>query len=483
MNPLTQSKKTTILPLLIPLLLACFALLPRAQAVLPPPDGGYPNGNTAEGDDALFSLTPTANTGLTNTAIGAQALYSLTGGGGLYTASNNTATGFAALFSTTTGSFNTAAGWEALYSNITGNSNTANGSGALTRNTTGVGNTANGAQALANSNGDSNTATGAYALWINGNGTFNTATGYQALAGNNNGIENTATGAYALGGSGNDNTAIGFVALAGNTTGVENTAAGARALANNHGSDNTAIGFLALGNDTTGSNNTACGESALAHNRLGNNNIGLGNQAGLNLTNGSNNIEIGNPGVSGESNKIRIGKRGTQNGTFIAGIYGATAASGVGVIVSSNGQLGTVQSSARFKDDIKPMGKSSTAVLALNPVTFRYKHEIDPKGISQFGLVAEDVEKVSPDLVVRDEEGKVMSVRYEAVNAMLLNEFLKEHRKVEEQEATIAQLRKDFQFKLADQQRQIKALTSGLEKVNYRLEPNKPASQVVVNDR
>src|SRR5207253_8914087 len=113
-----------------------------------------------------------------------------------------------------------------------------------------------------------------------------------------------------------------------------------------------------------------------------------------------------------------------------AGIHGVTVASGVGVVVSSNGQLGTVTSSARFKEAIKPMDKVSEALLALKPVTFRYKHDLDPDGIPQFGLVAEQVEKVNPDLVVRDEDGKVNTVRYEAVNAMLLNEFLKEHRNV-----------------------------------------------------
>jgi len=155
---------------------------------------------------------------------------------------------------------------------------------------------------------------------------------------------------------------------------------------------------------------------------------------------------------------IRIGKVGTQTATFVAGIRGVTVASGIGVIIGSNGQLGTVTSSARFKEAIKPMDKASEAILALKPVTFRYKHDLDPDGVPQFGLVAEQVEKVNPDLVVRDEDGKVSTVRYEAVNAMLLNEFLKEHRKVEEQGATIAR-----------QQKQIEALTAGLQKVTAQL--------------
>jgi Chaperone of endosialidase len=212
--------------------------------------------------------------------------------------------------------------------------------------------------------------------------------------------------------------------------------------------------------------------SALVNNRLGNNNISLGFEAGRNITNGSNNIDIGNPGVTGEGNKIRIGQQGTQNGTFIAGIYRATVASGVGVMARSNGKLGTIQSAQRFKDAIKPMDKASEAVLALKPVSFRYKKDIDPSGTPQFGLVAEDVEKVNPDLVVRDESGDVSSVRYEAVNAMLLNEFLKAHRRMKGQEATIAR-----------QQKQIEALAAGLQKVSAQLEVSKPASQTASNNQ
>jgi len=173
-------------------------------------------------------------------------------------------------------------------------------------------------------------------------------------------------------------------------------------------------------------------------------------------------------------------RMGEQNATFIAGIRGATVASGVGVIVGSDGQLGTIISSARFKEAIKPMDKASEAILALKPVTFRYKHELDPAGIPQFGLVAEQVEKVNPVLVARDGQGKVNTVRYEAVNAMLLNEFLKEHRKVQELEAAIAQQQKDF----ARQQKEVKALAASLkeqalqiQKVSGRLEVSKPAPQ------
>ena len=204
----------------------------------------------------------------------------------------------------------------------------------------------------------------------------------------------------------------------------------------------------------------------------------MGFNAGLNLNTGNDNIDIGNEGVAGESDTIRIGTEGTQQATFIAGIDGVTVASGVGVIVDSNGHLGTVVSSERFKDQIKPMDKASEAILALKPVTFRYKQELDPDRIPQFGLVAEQVEKVNPNLVARDAEGKVYTVRYEAVNAMLLNEFLKEHRKVEQQEATIAQLKKGMEVLTVQLQEQ----AAQIQKVSAQLEMSKPAPRVAGND-
>ena len=218
----------------------------------------------------------------------------------------------------------------------------------------------------------------------------------------------------------------------------------------------------------------------------------MGALAGTNLTTGSNNIYIDSRGRSTESGTIRIGAQ--QGRTFVAGISGVTVAGGVGVIVDTNGQLGTVVSSARYKDAIKPMDKASEAILALKPVTFRYKHELDAKGIPQFGLVAEDVEKVNPDLVARDGQGKPYTVRYEAVNAMLLNEFLKEHRKVAEQEATITELKAELRATATRQQKQIDALTASLQKVNAQmaaaspshgeLEASKRVSQtVVLNNR
>jgi hypothetical protein len=245
---------------------------------------------------------------------------------------------------------------------------------------------------------------------------------------------------------------------------------------------------VALEFNTTGNSNTAYGNSALSNNTIGSFNIAVGNNAGFNLTTGINNIDIGNAGVAGESKAIRIGKQGTQRTTFIAGISGATVPTGVAVIVDTTGHLGTSTSSARFKDSIKPMDKASEAVLALKPVTFRYKHELDPDGIPQFDLVPEHVEKVNPDLVARDDQGKPYSVRYEAVNAMLLNEFLKEHRKVETLEARIVEQDKDYQANASCQQREIDSLKAALkkqaaqiQKVSAQLEASKPAPRVVNN--
>jgi hypothetical protein len=205
-----------------------------------------------------------------------------------------------------------------------------------------------------------------------------------------------------------------------------------------------ATGVFALNTNNTGNNNTANGMNALFNNTTGINNIGVGVGAGSNLTTGSNNIEIGNLGVAAESNTVRIGTQGTQTAAFIAGIAGSAIGNGQPVRVNAQGKLGTVASSARFKQAIKPMAKSSEAILALKPVTFQYKKEIDPEGAPQFGLIAEEVDKVNPDLVARDEQGKPYTVRYEAVNAMLLNEFLKAHGQLQEQQATISEQEKEI---------------------------------------
>jgi uncharacterized coiled-coil protein SlyX len=363
MNPLTHSKNTTILPILIALTLGCFGLSPQARGVCQ--EGCLTNSNTVLGDDALLN-----NTGISNTA-----------------------TGFQALINNTTGDFNTAIGWEALLSNTTGIYNVAVGAGTLSGDATGIANTAIGQGAMTYSSGDYNTAIGVVALLFSS----------------------------------------------------------------------------------------------------GNNNIALGSNAGVNLTAGDNNICIGNFGAAGESGTIRIGTNGTHNNVAIAGIYGTTIPTGVRAIVSPGGRLGVVTSSARFKDAIKPMDKASEAILALKPVSFCYKREIDPEGIPQFGLVAEDVEKVNPDLVARDDQGRPYSVRYEAVDAMLLNEFLKEHRaveeqkrKIQEQEATITQLKSALAKQAtvdAHQQKQIEALTAGLQKVSAQIELSKPALRTVLDNQ
>ena len=356
--------KTPGLPLLITLTLACIVLLPAVQAVVPAPDGGYPGGNTAEGQNALLGQT----TGGFNTAIGLFSLRALTNG-----------------------KFNTGVGAGTLLLN-NADGNTAIGAGAL----------------LNNISGPTNTATGAFALF-------------------NNTI-------------GDGNTAIGANALLSNTTTNGNTAIGSFALINSTGAGNTAIGYGA------GSNvSTANGVICIGHN-------------GQNVT----------------------------ATTWIENVYGATTQSGTTaqVIVSDDGQLGTIASSERFKKDIATMDKASEAILSLRPVTFHYK--TDAKGIPQFGLIAEEVAKMNPALVLPDKDGKPYSVRYDAVNAMLLNEFLKEHRKVQEQDATIAQVKSTTtrqEATIAQQQKQIEALTEGLQKVSAQLELSKPATQTAGNQR
>ena len=234
---------------------------------------------------------------------------------------------------------------------------------------------------------------------------------------------------------------------------------------NTTGGYNTAIGHLALLSNSGGNFNTAIGDGALAANTTGNGNTALGFQAGTNVSTGSNVICIGSPGAD------------VSNTTWINNIYGVTTQSGTTapVVVSDGGQLGTVASSERFKKDIATMEKASEAVLSLRPVTFHYK--TDTNGTPQFGLIAEEVAKVDPALVLPDKQGKPYTVRYEAVNAMLLNEFLKEHRTVQQQKAIIAELKHNF----ADQQKQIEALTAGLQKVSVQIEASKPAPQVVNN--
>jgi hypothetical protein len=343
--------------------------------------------------------------------------------------------------------FTTGAGDHALQALTLGLGNTAIGTFSLFSITTGSFNTAVGAGALDLNTADSNTATGAAALLFNTTGTENTANGTAALEFNDTGSHNTANGAFALFSNtmGVDNTAIGYSALRSNTGGAFPS-----------GSQNTAIGSIALIDNTTGALNTATGMFALHFNTIGGSNTALGWAAGENQTTGSNNVYIG-AGM--------FGVAGENNACYIASIFGQTSTGGTAVFINSSGKLGTTTSSRRFKEEIKPMEGVSEALFALKPVTFRYKKEIDPAGMSQFGLVAEEVETVNPDLVVRDKEGKPYSVRYDQVNAMLLNEFLKEHREVQE-------LKK-----------QVAALTAGLQKVSAQLELSKSTPQTVLNDQ
>jgi len=388
-------------------LLALFSLFAagrEADAVSPPPDGGYPNFTTAEGQNALQNLS--------------------------------------------TGSANTAVGWFSLFSDTTGSFNTATGAGTLLFNTA-EGNTAFGAAALLNNTiGLDNTAIGAAALLSNAEGTGNTATGFQALYSNTDGVANTANGT---------------LALHGNTIGEFNTASGDGALFSN----------------TEGFGNTANGGSALLSNTTGNNNTALGYNAGFNVT-GTGNVCIGE-GV--------LGVAGEFNTTWIRNIHN-TVQPVVGtdpdnVTVNSAGRLGRGDvSSRRYKHDIKPMDSASEAILALKPVTFRYNKEYDATQTLAFGLIAEDVAQVYPDLVGRNPHGQPESVRYEQINAMLLNEFLKEHRKVQELEVTIADAKSSVAKQeaiIAHQQKQIDALTEGLQKVSAQLEASKPAPQIVNN--
>jgi hypothetical protein len=441
------------------LTLACFALSSLAHAVVPSPDGGYPGGNTAEGEDALLNLN--VNTGTNNTAVGRWSLRSNVQGDGntaigsgtlLSNAGDgNTAIGASALLTNRTGIQNTAVGLVALRQNTTASYNTAIGASALFSNTTGFGNTATGSGALLNNTqGSDNTAFGLAALRENSTGSSNTASGVRALLFNTTGESNTATGKHALlsNTTGHSNTATGMLALASSNGGFENTATGYRALyGNTAGYGNTAIGIFALENSTTGHFNTA-----------------LGYGAGDSITTAVNVICIGAPGVN-MSNSCYIGSIWNQSG-------GSQA-----VYVNSDGKLGAQVSSRRFKDEIKPINQASEAIHRLRPVSFRYKAEVEQTRPVGFGLIAEEVEKINPDLVTRDKDGKPLSVRYDAVNAMLLNEFLKEHKKVEEQQATIADLKKAIAQLVAKHEER----AAQIQKVSTQVQMSEPAAKVVLS--
>jgi hypothetical protein len=338
---------------------------------------------------------------------------------------------------------NVAVGFEALYSNqptdtATGTSNTAAGTQALRSNTTGSSNTANGAQALfANTTGFYNIATGSYALNSNTTGNSNSASGYLALRANTTGYENLAFGREALreNTTANYNVAVGSYALLHNVVGEQNTAIGDYALDFSTTHNNAALGYAALYLTTTGGNNTAAGSEALQNNTTGSSNIALGFQAGLNLDTGSNNIDIGNQGVAAESATIRIGTGQTR--AFIAGIRGITTGvnDAATVVIDSAGQLGTVSSSRRYKEDIADMGEASARLQALRPVTFRYKkpYTNGEKPI-QFGLIAEEVAETFPELAVFNAEGQPETVKYQDLTPLLLNEVQKQQRQLQTQQ-------------------------------------------------
>jgi len=460
----TQGLRTLLFVVLF--VLSCSAFFETAQAVSPPPDGGYPGGNTAEGQNALLSLT----TGTYNTAVGLYSLLSLTDG------RFNTAIGAATLLANTADEI-TACGAGALLSNTTGEGNTANGAFALFSNTEGNFNTAVGDRALfGNTTGSSNTANGIHALFYNTEGSSNTAIGESALLSNTTGDHNTANGTGALFSNtdGSDNTANGSFALGANSTGANNAANGASALSSNTtGAQNTASGAFAL-SQSTGDNNTAVGAGALQSSTTGNGNIALGASAGSDVTTASNVIAIG---TSGDD---------LGNSCFIGQIY-TNVQPQVGtdpdlVTINNRGRLGRANvSSRRYKHDIQPMDKASEAIYTLKPVSFRYHKKYDPTQTIAFGLIAEEVAEVAPHLVGRNPDGQPESVRYEQVNAMLLNEFLKEHakgeeqdRKIQEQETTIAGLKSEMKTLAAIVHEQ----AAQLQNVRTQMELTKPAVRI-----
>jgi hypothetical protein len=418
--------------------------------------------NTASGYGALFSSGPASY----NTASGYEALYnsnnsqaydSASGSGALFsntTATDNAAEGYEALHSATTGYENTGRGFQALFRNVTGSDNGAEGFQALASNTTGNTNTANGFEALfSNTIASDSTASGSGALFSSTTGRENTASGYQALYSN-------TTGSY--------NTASGEDVLFSNTTGSENTAIGQEALQRNiTGSDNTASGYAAMALNASGSQDTAIGNSALGANSSGNNNIAIGYNAASSVSGGnSNNIHIGSVGSSGDSGAIRIGTSGTQNSFFVAGVSGVTTGDNdaIPLLVDSNGQLGTVSSSRRFKEDIQDMGGASDGLLHLRPVTFRYQKPFDNGSKpTQYGLIAEEVAEVYPDLVVHLPDGRVETVKYQVLDPMLLNE-------VQHQQAEIQALQGQLNENEAQpQQAEIRELQERFNKMKATL--------------
>ena len=471
--------KTRIQSIVIAIMFLLDALLPQVRAITPAPDGCYSNYTTAEGCNALGQLAG----GIANSGLGWAALLSDTSGNyntavgtgalALNNADANTAVGVAALILNTSGAENTATGAAALlYNDSTGNGlanyNSAFGAHALQGNIDGISNSAFGWSALtANTTGTNNTATGYVALNQNTTGSLNTADGNGALYGNTEGRDNTATGTDALfsNTTGSYNTAHGDQAVYNNTTGFNNTATGYQALYSHHDGDaNTADGVQALYTNQSGLDNTAVGAYAL-YSTTGTGNTAIGAQAGV-YTDGEGSVFIGQGVDPGGA---------VYNQTYIRNINHTSVSGGNADYVTvdlTTGLLGHLSSSRRYKEQIKPMNHASELLYRLKPATYRYKKEIDRIQSPAFGLIAEEVAEVNPGLVACNAQGQPESVHYEMVNAMLLNEFLKEHKVVQEQGAIIAR-----------QQKQIDALIAGLQKVSAQLELNKSAPQTAQNNQ
>ena len=452
-----KSRNPAIGGFLLLLPLVCFGLAPMAQAVGPDTDGSIPGSNNGEGIGVLVSRTG----GIWNTGTGFEALNHLTAG------NQNTATGFRALNSDVNGGYNTGTGVLSLFSNTSGFFNSATGAYSLANNTTGLRNTANGYTALyRNADGTDNTAAGFAALYHNTTAAFNCAFGEQALFNNLKAWTNNA---------------FGVQALFNNLTGETNNAFGTGALfANTIGESNNAFGHLALESNVDGVWNNAFGFNALDSNVSGSFNTAIGDSAGLDID-GDGNVCIGEGvfGESGANDSTYIRNVNTTAQPIVAGVDGVT-------VDLTTGRLGHGVSSQRYKEQIKPMDKASEMLFSLKPVTYRYKKEIDPKQTLDFGLIAEEVAKVSPELAIRDAKGQVSNVRYNAINAMLLNEFLKEHQQVAEQQATIAELKST----VAQQQKGMDVLTAQLkeqatqiQKVSAKIEMSRPVPKVVLNNQ
>jgi Chaperone of endosialidase len=416
------------------------ALIAGSASAQQPPDvvPSDAGGNSAMGADALLLLKApncSTNTACENIAAGVGALYANS------TGSYNEAYGFQSLNNNLTGTYNAAYGYRALHKNTTGGSNTAVGTQALYSNQTGISNTATGSGALYSNLSSYNTAAGFNALHNNATGTQNSAFGLGALSQGAAGSYNTAVGSEALlwNNGGNYNTAMGMQALSANVTGTDNTASGNQALlSNTTGDANVAFGSNALQSNVSGGANVALGQSALLHNTTGYSDIAIGELAGSDTT-GSNNIDIGSEGAAGENGVVRIGTPGTHTAVFISGIE-STKITGNAVYVTSKGELGVLASAERYKFKIEPMGVNTEKLQQLRPVTFHLK--TDPNGMVQYGLIAEEVNKVYPELVIRDESGAVQGVRYDELAPMLLNEVQQQKSQLHDMQQQVAELKK-----------------------------------------